>query len=119
MHLNEGDIIEAPFFNEPVKVEKITEIGNRCRVIGVTTRSKQLIDRIITNEEKEKIKVKKLSIDFDADPEHAFYVIEASRFKFASLFDPLLGMNVSKIDPLPFQIEAVYGYVLKQPRIRF
>jgi len=28
-------------------------------------------------------------------------------------------MNVSKIDPLPFQIEAVYGYVLKLPKVRF
>ena len=28
-------------------------------------------------------------------------------------------MNVSKIDPLPHQIEAVYGYVLKMPQIRF
>jgi SNF2 family DNA or RNA helicase len=28
-------------------------------------------------------------------------------------------MNASKVDPLPHQIEAVYGYVLKLPRIRF
>ncbi|MDP2844873.1 MAG: DEAD/DEAH box helicase, partial [Candidatus Methanoperedens sp.] len=28
-------------------------------------------------------------------------------------------MNTSKVDPLPHQIEAVYGYVLKLPRIRF
>ena len=28
-------------------------------------------------------------------------------------------MNTSKIDPLPHQIDAVYGYVLKLPRIRF
>ncbi|GAG77834.1 unnamed protein product, partial [marine sediment metagenome] len=24
-------------------------------------------------------------------------------------------MNTSKIDPLPFQLEAVYGYILKLP----
>ena len=28
-------------------------------------------------------------------------------------------MNASKADPLPHQIEAVYGYILKLPRIRF
>ena len=28
-------------------------------------------------------------------------------------------MNTSKVDPLPHQIEALYGYVLKLPRIRF
>lgn len=35
------------------------------------------------------------------------------------MYDPLLAMNISKVDPLPHQIEAVYGYVLKLPRIRF
>jgi len=30
-----------------------------------------------------------------------------------------LAVNTSKIDPLPHQIEAVYGYILKLPRIRF
>ena len=28
-------------------------------------------------------------------------------------------MNISKVDPLPHQIEAVYGYILQQPRVRF
>lgn len=28
-------------------------------------------------------------------------------------------MNVSKVEPLPFQIEAVYGYILKLPHIKF
>src|SRR3989441_2480619 len=31
----------------------------------------------------------------------------------------MLAMNTSKVDPLPHQIEAVYGYILKLPRIRF
>ena len=35
------------------------------------------------------------------------------------MYDPLLAMNTSKVDPLPHQIEAVYGYVPKLPRIRF
>ncbi|WPM32813.1 hypothetical protein IAE16_03815 [Hydrogenobacter sp. T-2] len=44
---------------------------------------------------------------------------EALRFRLASIFDPLLGMNISKVDPLPHQIEAVYGHILKLPKIRF
>ncbi|MFQ1021003.1 DEAD/DEAH box helicase [Tardisphaera saccharovorans] len=35
------------------------------------------------------------------------------------MYDPLLAMNTSKVDPLPHQIEAVYGYALRLPRIRF
>ncbi|MCX7992067.1 MAG: helicase-related protein, partial [Fimbriimonadales bacterium] len=37
----------------------------------------------------------------------------------AYLFDPLLAVNVSQIDPLPHQIEAVYHYILRQPDVRF
>jgi len=95
--IDERNIIKGPFWNEPVRVEKIEEIGNYIRIVEII----------------------KSAIDLSSNSENVFFVIEATRFKYASLFDPLLAMNVSKIDPLPFQIEAVYGYVLKQPRIRF
>ena len=117
--LQENTIIEAPFWNEPVKIEKKEEIGTYIRIVGYTIHSKQFVDQLIEKEDLHKIKVLESIIDLSADPENTFFAIEAMRFKYASLFDPLLAMNVSKVDPLPFQIEAVYGYVLKQPHIRF
>ncbi len=45
--------------------------------------------------------------------------MEAKRYKYLSIYDPLLAVNTSKVDPLPHQIEAVYDKVLKLPRIRF
>ena len=44
---------------------------------------------------------------------------EAHRIRLAHLYDPLLAVNVSKIDPLPHQLEAVYEYMLPQPALRF
>jgi len=117
--ISEGNIIKGPFWNEPVKVEKIEEIGNYIRIVGSTIHSKQYVNQIIKKEDMNKLEIIESAIDLSSNPENAFFVIEATRFKYASLFDPLLAMNVSKIDPLPFQIEAVYGYVLKQPHIRF
>ena len=117
--INEGNIIKSPFWNEPVKVEKIEEIGNYIRIVGSTIHSKQYVDQLLKREDTDKLEIIKSAIDFSSHPESVFFLIEATRFKYASLFDPLLAMNVSKIDPLPFQIEAVYGYVLKQPHIRF
>ena len=49
----------------------------------------------------------------------ALLALEAKRLRHAFMYDPVLAMSVSKVDPLPHQIEAVYGYVLKQSRIRF
>ena len=115
----EGAIVKGPFWKEPVKVEKIEEYSEYMHIIGSTLTTHQYIDQLIKKEDLVKLEVIEHIIDFSSEPENTFLVIEATRFKYAALFDPLLAMNVSKIDPLPFQIEAVYGYVLKQPRIRF
>ncbi len=117
--ITEGNIIKGPFWSEPVKVEKIEEIREYIRIVGSTIHSKKYVNQLLKKKEVNKIETVESVIDLSSNPESAFFVIEATRFKYASLFDPLLAMNVSKIDPLPFQIEAVYGYVLNQSHIRF
>ena len=42
--------------------------------------------------------------------------LESKRLKYAFMYDPLLAMSASRVDPLPHQIEAVYGHLLKKPR---
>jgi superfamily II DNA or RNA helicase len=115
----EGMVIEGPFWPEPVEIKKVDEFGDRIHFIGATIYSNTHIDQLIPKAEIKKLKVKEFVLDFSASGIEAFLSIEAERYRFASLFDPLLAMNTSKIDPLPFQIEAVYGYILKLPRIRF
>lgn len=117
--IKEGMIIEGPPWPEPVELKKVEEFGGRIHIIGATIYSNIHIDQLIPKEEIEKLKIKEFVLDFSAPGSEAFLAIEAERYKFASIFDPLLAMNTSKIDPLPFQIEAVYGYILKLPRIRF
>lgn len=117
--IKEGSIIKGPFWKEPVKIEKTEELGNYIRIVGSTVYSKEYINQIFKVDDLSNLEVAETTVDLSSAPQETFFVIEATRFKYASLFDPLLAMNVSKIDPLPFQIEAVYGYVLKQPHIRF
>jgi len=117
--IKEGETIEGPFWPEPVDVKKVEEFGNRIRIIGATIYSNVHVDQLIPKDEIKKIKTKKFVLDFSSPADETFLSIEAQRYNFASMFDPLLAMNTSKIDPLPFQIEAVYGYILKLPRIRF
>lgn len=38
--------------------------------------------------------------------------VEVLRFKDLSLFNPLRVVSVSKTHPIPFPMEAVYGYIL-------
>ena len=117
MKLRSGIVIQSSLFPEPVKIEKVEDFGDFVRIVGATIDSNQHIDRIIPKVEISKLKAFTYDMDFSANAEDVFLGLEAYRFRLASLFDPILAMNVSRVDPLPHQIEAVYGYVLKLPRI--
>ena len=117
--IKEGTLVEGPFWPEPVEIKKAEEFGSHVHIVGATIPSGVHIDQLIPKEEIGKLRIKEYALDFSAPGNEVFLALEAQRYRLASLFDPLLAMNVSKIDPLPFQIEAVYGYILKLPRIRF
>jgi hypothetical protein len=56
---------------------------------------------------------------FDADGALFRMVSEAKRIRLAHLFDPLLAVHTSLVDPLPHQITAVYESMLPRQPLRF
>src|SRR5207248_1278405 len=56
---------------------------------------------------------------FDGDGALLRLVSEAYRIHLAYLFDPLLAVHTSLVDPLPHQITAVYGEMLTRQPLRF
>lgn len=56
---------------------------------------------------------------FDGDGKLFRLVSEAHRIDLAHLFDPLLAIHTSMVDPLPHQITAVYGEMLPRQPLRF
>ncbi len=117
--LKPGIIVTGPKWPEPVEIKKIENSGEYVNIIGATTVTNQHVDQLLRPEELSQISIAVVKTDFSSEPSKIFLGLEAKRYRFASLYDPLLAMNASKVDPLPHQIEAVYGYVLKLPRIRF
>jgi SNF2 family DNA or RNA helicase len=57
--------------------------------------------------------------NFDGDGSLFRLVSEAHRIRLAYLFDPLLAVHTSLVDPLPHQITAVYGEMLPRQPLRF
>lgn len=114
-----GTVITGPKWPEPVEVKKIDNEGSYIHLVGATIPSGQHIDQLIPTTDFADIQIRSLVTDLKGEPAKVFLALETKRYRFASLYDPLLAMNASKVDPLPHQIEAVYGYVLKLPRIRF
>ena len=56
---------------------------------------------------------------FDGDGALFRLVSEAQRIRLAHLFDPLLAVHTSIVDPLPHQITAVYETMLPRQPLRF
>ena len=56
---------------------------------------------------------------FDGDGELFRLVSEAHRIRLAHLFDPVLAVHTSLVDPLPHQITAVYEVLLPRQPLRF
>ncbi|HEX5414077.1 MAG TPA: helicase-related protein, partial [Chloroflexota bacterium] len=56
---------------------------------------------------------------FDVDGNLFRLVSEAQRIRLAHLFDPLLAVHTSLVDPLPHQITAVYEEMLTRQPLRF
>ena len=56
---------------------------------------------------------------FDGDGEMFRLVSEAHRIRLAHLFDPLLAVHASQVEPLPHQITAVYEDMLPRQPLRY
>ena len=56
---------------------------------------------------------------FDGDGSDFRLVAEAHRIRLAHLFDPILAVHTSLVDPLPHQITAVYEKMLDRQPLRF
>ena len=56
---------------------------------------------------------------FDGDGALFRLVSEAQRIRLAHLFDPVLAVHTSVVDPLPHQITAVYESMLPRQPLRF
>jgi SNF2 family DNA or RNA helicase len=56
---------------------------------------------------------------FDGDGALFRLASEANRIRLAYLFDPLLAVHTSLVDPLPHQITAVYEHMLLRQPLRF
>jgi len=120
--IREGQVLESSRYPEPVEVIKLEPYDGqgRWKLIAAGVETEKTYREILTTDELQSLCPVTLPVrDLQGDAELFFLGIEAHRLRAAYLFDPLLAVNVSQIDPLPHQIEAVYHYILRQPDVRF
>ncbi|MCX7950149.1 MAG: SNF2-related protein, partial [Treponemataceae bacterium] len=121
MNILPDQILEGPFWPEPVRVISVKFIGeNQVRIEAVGTQTQRYYNPILTSDDLKSIRIQgERVLKFTGDGESLFLFLESHRIRNAFQFDPLYAVNVSQIDPLPHQIEAIYHYILTNPKIRF
>jgi SNF2 family DNA or RNA helicase len=119
--ISEGSILKGPFWPERVRVLSAKTIGkHQLRIEAVGVNTNRFYNLVFSEEDIRKIEIQhEKPFTFTSDGESVFLYLEAHRIRNAFQFDPLYAVSVSQIDPLPHQIDAVYHYILQNPRIRF
>jgi superfamily II DNA or RNA helicase len=113
-------IIEGDFWPEPVRVVNARDIGGHYKIEAVGLHTQKFYSRLLSREELQRVRrYAPVVTNFDGNAERFFLALEAHRIRMAYQFDPLYAVNVSQVDPLPHQIDAVYYSILRNPRIRF
>ncbi len=118
--LREGQILTGALFNEPMRVETVRASGHGTWVVGlVGVRSEQFRKVTLTARDIESLTIFDSKLSYDGDGRLLRLGLQAYSLGIAYEFDPYFGLSISRVDPLPHQLEAVYDYLLKLARVRF
>jgi superfamily II DNA or RNA helicase len=112
-------ILRGSLFPEPVKVIVAVPMGDAIKLIGKGINTNQVYESILSKEHLAQLEATPEQEPFDGNALHFRLGVEALRLGLAYEYDPYFALAIAHVDPLPHQLEAVYEYFLKQPRIRF
>ena len=103
-----------------VTVVAVVPIGDAFRVI-YTTPEGTLKDRLLSRADEASISLATTERPwaFDGNGEDFKLAVEAKRIDLAFLFDPMMAVHTSNVEPLPHQITAVYESMLPRQPLRF
>ncbi len=115
-----GQILKGSLFSEPMRVETVRPAGRDAWTAGlVGVQTERFRNVTLTPRDIETLSIIDATATYDGDGQLLHLGLEALALGIAYEYDPYFGLSVSRVDPLPHQLSAVYDHLLKQPRIRF
>jgi len=115
-----GQVLSGPIFNEPMRVVTSQTTGAGGWVLGlVGTRSQRFRSVSLTDSDLAQLERADTAHSFNGDGQLLRLGLQAYALGIAYEFDPYFGLSISRVDPLPHQLEAVYDHLLKLARVRF
>lgn len=117
--LKPGSIVRGVLFPEAVQVITTIPMGSSVKLIGTGVKTNQTYQPVLTEAQIAQLVANPAREPFDGDARKFRLGVEAMRLGLAYEYDPYFSLSIARVDPLPHQLEAVYEYFLKLPRIRF
>ncbi len=106
---------------EPVSVVQVEPHGSEALTLTYQTASGRVDSRLLFRQDESQLDPVEQGRPWSLDGDGALFrlVSEAQRIRLAHLFDPMLAVHTSRVDPLPHQITAVYESMLPRQPLRF
>lgn len=118
--LTPGQVLAGALFSEPVRIETAQENGPSAWVLGLVGLQSERFRKVtLRAADLAGITILSPRLRFDGDGRLLRLGLQAHALGIAYEFDPYFGLSISRVDPLPHQLEAVYDYLLKLARVRF
>ena len=118
--IHEGQILTGPLFSEPMLVETVRSDGPGTWIAGLVGQQSERFRRVtLTADDIATLTIADSQLSYDGDGRLLRLGLQAYSLGIAYEFEPYFGLSISRVDPLPHQLEAVYEHLLKLPRVRF
>lgn len=105
----------------PVTVISVEWYGSSAIELTYKSASGDVANELLCRDDEKRLEIvtQGRPWSFDGDGAKFRLVSEAQRIRLAHLFDPLMAIHTSVVDPLPHQITAVYEEMLPRQPLRF
>jgi SNF2 family DNA or RNA helicase len=119
--LTPGTVVRGVLPNAPVTVVSATWFGTDAVELTYKEGTGKVGNVLLYRDNEADLEIVEAGRPWSFDGDGALFrlVAEAQRIHLAHLFDPLLAVHSSVVDPLPHQITAVYEAMLPRHPLRF
>jgi SNF2 family DNA or RNA helicase len=104
-----------------VTVVSVQWFGSACLELTYKSPEGRVANELLYRDDEPRLEVATVGRPWSFDGEGDLFrlVSEAQRIRLAHLFDPMLAVHTSVVEPLPHQITAVYEAMLPRQPLRF
>ena len=104
-----------------VTVVSVQWFGSEALELTYKTPAGKVANELLYRDDEPRLEIVEIGRPWSFDGDGALFrlVSEAQRIRLAHLFDPVLAVHTSVVEPLPHQITAVYESMLPRQPLRF